>query len=98
MAASSSALRMVSLAGSKVLTDPGKLGPELLELLVERESLFLGHRAMVAVARLTLAACRASASLPRSLSSPLQPRRSCRFPAGTQERTTPLSGRSSTGR
>ena len=34
---------MVSLAGSKVLTDPGKLGPELLELLVERLSLLLGH-------------------------------------------------------
>jgi len=47
MAASSSALRVVSLAGSKVLTDPGKLGPELLELLVERESLFLGHARML---------------------------------------------------
>ncbi len=38
---------MISLAGSKVLTDPGKLGPELLELLVERESLFLGHAGML---------------------------------------------------
>ena len=42
---------MVSLAGSKVLTDPGKLGPELLELLVERESLFLGHARMLAATR-----------------------------------------------
>ena len=38
---------MVSLAGSKVLTDPGKLGPELLELLIERKSVFLGHARML---------------------------------------------------
>lgn len=47
---------MVSLAGSKVLTDPGKLGPELLELLVERKSLFLGHARMLAASLPTVAA------------------------------------------
>jgi hypothetical protein len=38
MAASSSAVRLLSLSGSKVITDPGELDPHLLELLVERLS------------------------------------------------------------
>src|SRR5215470_981734 len=29
-------MRLSSCSGSKVITDPGKLGPDLLELLVER--------------------------------------------------------------
>ena len=43
MAASSSAARVVSASGSKVLTDPGKLGPELLELVGERDVDCVGH-------------------------------------------------------
>jgi hypothetical protein len=31
------------VTGSKVLTDPVKLGPKLVELLRERLLLFLGH-------------------------------------------------------
>jgi hypothetical protein len=39
------------VAGSKVVTDPGKLGPELLELLSERALLDgLGHGTMLAEA------------------------------------------------
>jgi len=45
MAASSSSFRVLSRAGSKVLTNPGELGSELLELLVERLVLLLGHDA-----------------------------------------------------
>src|ERR671930_236040 len=40
--ASSSAARAASESGSKVITDPGELGPDLLQLLVERLRL-LGH-------------------------------------------------------
>src|SRR4029077_14107313 len=36
MASSSSAARAVRRSGSKVITDPGELGPDLLELRVER--------------------------------------------------------------
>src|ERR1700745_3687902 len=43
MADSSSARRSIRRAGSKVITDPGKLGPDLIELLGERYDLF-GHR------------------------------------------------------
>jgi hypothetical protein len=35
-------------SGSKVITDPGELGPDLLETLVERFAVGLGHAAMVA--------------------------------------------------
>src|SRR2546423_12894846 len=33
---SSSARRALSVSGSKVITDPGELGPDLLELLLQR--------------------------------------------------------------
>jgi hypothetical protein len=36
------------VTGSKVLTDPVELGPELVELFRERLLLFLGHRGIVA--------------------------------------------------
>src|SRR5919198_5904411 len=45
--ASSSAARAASESGSKVITDPGELGPDLLQLLVERLRL-LGHGMIVA--------------------------------------------------
>ena len=43
MASSSSATRAFSASGSKVITDPGKLGPDFLQLLVERKRRRLGH-------------------------------------------------------
>ena len=46
LAASSSAIRAASASGSKVITNPGELGSDLLELLVERER-GLGHGPMV---------------------------------------------------
>src|SRR5438093_8732624 len=45
---SSSARRAVSASGSKVITDPGQLGPDLLELLLERLRAFFGHASMLA--------------------------------------------------
>src|ERR687892_718197 len=45
---SSSARRAVKASGSKVITDPVQLGPDLLELLLERLRAFLGHAPMVA--------------------------------------------------
>src|ERR671918_1701416 len=42
MASSSSARRRLSASGSKVITDPGELGPDLLEALIEA-ALVLGH-------------------------------------------------------
>jgi hypothetical protein len=42
MASSSSARRRVSASGSKVITDPGELGPDLLEALIEA-ALVLRH-------------------------------------------------------
>src|SRR5262245_42853694 len=40
-------MRLSSCAGSKVITDPGELGPDLLELLVERLGRCLvGHRGL----------------------------------------------------
>ena len=50
MAASSSCWRVVSEAGSKVLTNPGKLGSELLEQLREGLVLLDGHPTIVAAA------------------------------------------------
>src|SRR6266540_4287091 len=50
MRASSSVRRAASASGSKVITDPGQLGPDLLELLLERLRVFLGHVPMVAEA------------------------------------------------
>jgi hypothetical protein len=47
-------LRAIRRSGSKVLTNPGELGSELLELLVERGSLLLGHAEMLAAAVPTL--------------------------------------------
>ena len=49
MASSSSARRRVSASGSKVITDPGELGPDLLEALIEA-ALVLGHQKRVAMA------------------------------------------------
>ena len=49
MRASSSATRSRSVTGSKVITDPGELGPDLLELLLGRQcGRRLGHRLIVA--------------------------------------------------
>src|SRR5918994_6103540 len=42
IAASSSTMRACRESGSKVITDPVELGPDLLELLLQRERL-LGH-------------------------------------------------------
>src|SRR6202011_3495869 len=39
--------RGLSPSGSKVITDPGKLGPDLLELLLQRDG-GLGHATMLA--------------------------------------------------
>jgi hypothetical protein len=50
MAFSSSAPRLARPSGSKVITDPGELGPDLLEALIEALRR-LGHAAMVATAR-----------------------------------------------
>jgi hypothetical protein len=47
MAASSSARRRASRSGSKVITDPGKLGPDLLEPLRKRLAVLLGHSTIV---------------------------------------------------
>src|SRR5262245_7651928 len=44
---SSSVRRRARPSGSKVITDPGELGPDLLETLVERLAVNLGHAAMV---------------------------------------------------
>jgi hypothetical protein len=49
MAVSSSAIRAVSASGSKVVTDPGKPGPELVELLCDGRVDGVGHRAIVPV-------------------------------------------------
>ena len=43
MASSSPATRAFSASGSKVITDPGKLGPDFLQLLVKRKRRRLGH-------------------------------------------------------
>src|SRR6476469_2979237 len=43
MASSSSARRCARPSGSKVITDPGELGPDLLQTLVERLALEFGH-------------------------------------------------------
>src|SRR6187455_2186248 len=40
---SSSTRRAASASGSKVITDPGELGPDLLQSLVERLAVDLGH-------------------------------------------------------
>src|SRR5438094_3641336 len=48
MRCSSWARRAVSASGSKVITDPGELGPDLLELLLERLCAFFGHVSMLA--------------------------------------------------
>src|SRR6478672_3823475 len=45
---SSSARRAASASGSKVITDPGELGPDLLHALVEWLAVGLGHAASVA--------------------------------------------------
>ena len=52
---SSSASRAASPSGSKVITDPGELGPDLLELLLQRDD-GLGHGLLI------LAALRARAA------------------------------------
>ena len=57
MAVSSSSWRAVSETGSKVLTNPVKLGSELLEQLRERLILLDGHVSIVA-------------AMPRSLAVP----------------------------
>src|SRR5919108_4053288 len=44
---SSSACRAASASGSKVITDPGELGPDLLELLLQRDDR-LGHGPILA--------------------------------------------------
>ena len=44
---SSSSRRATSVSGSKVITDPGELGPDLLELLLQRGAL-VGHASMLA--------------------------------------------------
>src|SRR5436305_9403742 len=46
--ASSSARRIASASGSKVITDPREAGSDLLELLAQRLVVLLGHAAMVA--------------------------------------------------
>jgi hypothetical protein len=43
MAFSSSTRRAARPSGSKVITDPGKLGPDLLQALVERLAVYVGH-------------------------------------------------------
>ena len=43
-------MRASRRSGSKVITDPGELGPDLLELLVERLVRRFGHAASVAEA------------------------------------------------
>ena len=48
IASSSSPRRRVSRSGSKVITDPGELGPDLLQSLVERLAVDLGHAPSVA--------------------------------------------------
>src|SRR6187551_1810959 len=47
IASSSSPRRCVSRSGSKVITDPGELGPDLLQALVERLAVGLGHESRV---------------------------------------------------
>src|SRR5690349_16995946 len=50
MPSSSSERRAASASGSKVITDPGQPGSDLLELLAQRLVVLLGHGAMVAAA------------------------------------------------
>ena len=48
-------MRAATASGSKVITNPGELGSDLLELLVERDG-GLGHAAIVAAEEARLAA------------------------------------------
>jgi hypothetical protein len=41
--------RSASASGSKVITDPREAGSDLLELLLQRLYVFVGHARMVAV-------------------------------------------------
>jgi hypothetical protein len=50
MRASRSATRTLSESGSKVITDPGELGPDLLQALVERLAVYVGHGESVSMA------------------------------------------------
>ena len=45
IASSSSTRRVARRSGSKVITDPGELGPDLLQALVERLAVYVGHGA-----------------------------------------------------
>src|SRR6266508_3336298 len=45
--ASNSCRRAASASGSKVITDPGELGPDFLQLIVERLRTLFGHASMV---------------------------------------------------
>src|SRR6266566_2862742 len=50
IARSSSARRCSSRSGSKVITDPAELGPDLLELLLQRAVVLPGHAPIVPAA------------------------------------------------
>ena len=71
MAVSSSSWRAVSETGSKVLTNPVKLGSELLEQLRERLILLDGHATIVAATAFGHAGPGAARA---RHASPLQPR------------------------
>src|SRR5213079_704333 len=74
---SSSASRVLSRSGSKVTTDPVELGPDLLQLLLDRELAFVGHRGADGTG-----GCRqgvpAAAARPRSVRPTLPPTTSMR--------------------
>src|SRR5579862_4986908 len=91
MVCSSSAWRCSKRSGSKVITDPGKLGPDLLELLLQRAGVD-GHRSIVAGRDFherppTRFVTRAVDNSPRSRNDACQRRRPFRTPG------THLSGR-----